>query len=145
LEEALHRGDQKEYLAHVAEDIEFRYVADRELVRGKSALRKELTKWSQMADYESQIQSRWAAGDWVVSASQNVTTMKAGTKQGKSKKVGTEQLCFARIANNEVKALWIFENTAAYAAQEGNMTSAEHKDEMSTKPARLKAGSLSLQ
>ena len=122
--EAIKKGDHEGFFAHVADDVRFRYVADKDAMNGIAAFKKGFEDWVQMLDFEGTPVTMWAAGDWVVTVSDTTATMKTdmhGVAGTKGKKVRTKQLEFSQFADGKLKTHWIFENSAAYAAQLGLM------------------------
>jgi predicted ester cyclase len=120
------KDDRAGYFSHVADDIGFRYVGDKNVVNGIEAYKKAFAMWEDMADYKSAPVSLWAAGDWVVAVHDTTATLKEdmeGIPGSKGKDVKTKQLEFMAFADGKLKTHWVFENTAAYAAQLGQTTS----------------------
>lgn len=122
--ESVTKGDVDAYQALVADDISFRYVGHKESAEGKEAYKKGFDMWMAMADHKGVTTEVWGAGDWVVSVSDTVATMKMdmpGTKETKGKEVKSNVVEFYQIADGKLKTHWVFENTMNYGVQLGLM------------------------
>ncbi len=120
--EKLLAGDHKAVLANIAEDIHFRYVGDKEPMKGIKAYKQGYKKWTDMAEHKGTPIEIWGAGDWVVAVKDNVHTFKKdfpGAKGTKGKEVKTRTIEFMQIAEDKIKNHWVFENSMAYAIQLG--------------------------
>ncbi len=124
MEELVAKADVDGYMALVADDVSFRYVGHKDPANGKEAYKKGFDMWMAMADHKGTVAEIWGAGDWVVSVSDMVTTMKIdmpGTKDTKGKEVKSKVVEFYQIADGKLKAHWVFENTMNYGVQLGLM------------------------
>ncbi len=124
MHESVDKGDVDGYLALVADDVSFRYLADGKALAGKEEYKKGLAMWMTMADHKETVTEVWAAGDWVVSVTDSISTMKQdmpGTKDTKGKEVKSTVLAFHQFADGKLKAHWVVENSMNYAVQLGLM------------------------
>jgi len=124
LAESLVNKDVDAYMEQVADDVSFRYVGEKEGVKGKAEYKKGLAMWMTMADHKGMVTEAWAAGDWVVSVEDMVSTMKMdmpGTKETKGKEVKSNLISFYQFNEGKLQSHWIFENSMNYAVQLGLM------------------------
>jgi predicted ester cyclase len=116
-------------LAVVADDIQFRYVGDKNTVSGKADYEKGMKEWTTMVKMTGrEVKSIWAAGDWVFVSSNSTSEMLVdmpGAEGTKGKPVTLTQTEFFKIADGKIKKHWIFENTMQYPVQLGLMDPAK--------------------
>ncbi len=124
MEEHVAKADVDGYMALVADDVSFRYVGHKDPANGKAEYKKGFDMWMAMAEHKGTVAEIWGAGDWVVSVSDLVTTMKTdlpGTKDTKGKEVKSKVVEFYQVADGKLKTHWVFENTMNYGVQLGLM------------------------
>ncbi len=115
LRKSMQDGNTAPFMAHVAEDVSFRYQGQRELAVGREAYAKVLTSWMGMNQRVRLERDLWAAGKWVVSVNDNITPAEAGPPEGKGQSVKSRTLEFFRFVDGKLSSHWVFENSQVYS------------------------------
>jgi len=125
LEKLVGSKDKAAMLAVVADDIEFRYVGDKNVIANKAAYEKAMNRWMSMVEVTKRTSNNvMAAGDWVFTSSDVTIKMlkdMPGAKGTKGKEVTTKQVEFIMVADGKIKKHWIFENSMQFPIQLGLM------------------------
>jgi steroid delta-isomerase-like uncharacterized protein len=124
LEEPMKKRDVAGMMAAYADDAVFRYVADKNVVKGKAAIEKGLKEWLGMSkDMAGETSNAFAAGDWVIAETSSTGTLDKNIPglpvKTKGKKFEQKYLEFVRLADGKIKEHWIFSNGTKWAADMG--------------------------
>jgi len=120
--EAFNAHDAEKLASNYADDAVFKYVPDKEEVKGAPAIKDALGQYFKMTtDVACTLGDVWAAGDYVVVEGHSKGTHDGdmGEMKATNKPYEYSELHVFKIANGKVAEHWIFSNSLAFAVQVG--------------------------
>ncbi len=120
--EAFSAHEVDKVIEHYADDAVFKYVAEKDEIKGKDGVKKALSDYYAMSsDVKGKQSWQWAAGDYVVMRGTSEGTHDGD--MGELKKTGKpfkmDELHILKLADGKIVEHWIFANSLAFATQLG--------------------------